>query len=685
MTHSFRWLHLTDLHWGDRTELKNEWAIIEDKLRADFQTLKNAEKLGGPIDAVFFTGDLVNFGEKDEFDALTPKLSKLLENLNSDDSLPWFFAIPGNHDLKRPPLDDDGLRHLSRYFEDKKVRDNVWKKKHSTEYKTIENAFQNYVQWWKDLKGPFRKPEEFLYGYFPGDLIATLACRDFKIGVIGLNTAAIQLAAGSYEGKIQIRTEQMSLPLNGDYTDWMREHDSCFLLTHHPPDWYCEASKKAYTGFIYQKSHFCAHLCGHVHEPKVHYQQMQSADQDGPKWITALSLFGREERFEIEKEKVKKSIQRQFGYQAGKLEILNGQAEVRIWPRRIRQLKSNNQWFVGPDPEFENESLLIGRFNVQKREKSSPNKPMKEPSRQFMAGQGRIEEQSTFRQVLSDGIRSLLAKPHLNAFCDFAMADLGESIELTQHLVQDLDLIESLDFLTRTCRAFFENLSSGNLDKVLMDLEVLAGWLSLLSLKEEWEPKLCEDDQEFSGIDFYIPVRHFPSVEIVISKIRINPARFTFEATNTTTFRGENQIEYPDPSECGPECTDMVNHIKAVLWCKMSPKQEAMVIETLPDGRKRAKRFAPWMNERLIEKFFSTKSKEWRPTPYLLLNPSREGSLQISQDVLSQLRKDLAPLQIICLTQEEDIWKEGLNEEKVLEELESFFDVLQEAYDKLKG
>src|SRR6266498_3859697 len=99
---SVRWLHLSDLHRG-MTPQKWLWANIESEF---FDDLKKLYDRCGPWDLVLFTGDLTQRGGADEFSKLNETLERLYNVLRSIGSDPTFLAVPGNHDLVRPNVND---------------------------------------------------------------------------------------------------------------------------------------------------------------------------------------------------------------------------------------------------------------------------------------------------------------------------------------------------------------------------------------------------------------------------------------------------------------------------------------------------------------------------------------------------------------------------------------------------
>lgn len=129
MTHSFRWLHLTDLHWGHKAQEK-DWDNFEGEFRDDLKRVLGERRVNGKIDAVFFTGDLVNKGTQSEFDQLNEFLVELWEWFDDLGMQPYFFPVPGNHDLKRPDPNHPGIGGLKLLRTHHHSSPDFWEKKH---------------------------------------------------------------------------------------------------------------------------------------------------------------------------------------------------------------------------------------------------------------------------------------------------------------------------------------------------------------------------------------------------------------------------------------------------------------------------------------------------------------------------------------------------------------------------
>ena len=144
---AFRWLHLTDLHWG-LTGQKHLWPTIREKF---FEDLGRLHAVTGPWDAVLFTGDLVQKGDPAEFSQLDESvLGPLWNRFRELDSNPVLLTVPGNHDLKRPGakarktptirwlLEPDGFQKIAEEF---------WNDRRSPYRRAIDSAFKAYQTW----------------------------------------------------------------------------------------------------------------------------------------------------------------------------------------------------------------------------------------------------------------------------------------------------------------------------------------------------------------------------------------------------------------------------------------------------------------------------------------------------------------------------------------------------------
>lgn len=342
----FSWLHFSDLHWGT-DDHKDYWGAIEPKMFADFEKLQ--KRCNCKWDAVFFTGDLVNSGKKAEFDKLTERIQRILDHLKKNNSDPWLMVIPGNHDLVRPLHISSACKCLTQLWDnDDEIRNCIWKKNEESDYlQMIRTAFENFNMWSNELDKLFKIPKPMKSGLLPGEFSVTVQKGIYNIGVIGLNTAFLQLTDSSYREKLDTNPAQMVELCGVNHQDWVDKHDVCFLLTHHPMEWLSPRSKNDFESVISPPGRFALHLCGHQHEALLSRYSSGGAD-DYRNIECGYSLFG----LQTFKNWSKNSEEeRRHGYSAGCIYFSDEKADLRIWPR-LGKKKQDNAWGFDPDPSF---------------------------------------------------------------------------------------------------------------------------------------------------------------------------------------------------------------------------------------------------------------------------------------------------------------------------------------------
>ncbi len=333
---TFRFLHLTDLHLGMAGQAPL-WPNVEEIFFADLKTL--LEQVG-PWDLVLFTGDLTQRGTQAEFDAVDKLLQKFWARFEEWGFTPELLAIPGNHDLVRSEDEaDPALINLLHSWHVPEVQASVLDKADSPQRRIIAAAFQNYAHWWEHT--PIPKPAQLVNGLLPGDCSATFAVDGFKLGVVGLNTAYLQLAEGDFEGKLHLDVRQLHVVCNGHAPDWTRRHDACLLLTHHPVQWLAPEAQQHFSSEIYSPpERFALHLFGHMHEGT----------------LTAMALGGGAERRRLQGASLfslepwgTQQAKREHGYSLCELKLEDGELGLRIWPRRAVPQQDGSRKIVRDD------------------------------------------------------------------------------------------------------------------------------------------------------------------------------------------------------------------------------------------------------------------------------------------------------------------------------------------------
>lgn len=174
----------------------------------------------------------------------------------------------------------------------------------------------------------------------PGDFACTLACGAQRIGIVGLNTAFLQLQGGDYHGKLVWDARQLQAVCGGAVDDWLNRHDLCLLLTHQEPNWLTPEALKHGESEIAPAGRFAVHLFGHNHEAAI--QTIRTGgNPDATRSWCGCSVFGMELFGEPPK------LTRSHGYAAGRITFEQGQASLRIWPRIAKN--TTGPWRFIPD------------------------------------------------------------------------------------------------------------------------------------------------------------------------------------------------------------------------------------------------------------------------------------------------------------------------------------------------
>ena len=331
---TIRWLHLTDLHFGD-PHVKSLWS---DNIEAAFvaDLAGRAAERGGPLDLLLFTGDLVFSGSDEQFAAFERWLQRLYAHL---DRLglgnPVLLAVPGNHDLIRP--ETDAARSLMDGWHTGTLS--------AKEYPLLANAFAAYKAWWSARSAQLPGLQA---GILPGDFATTLDREGYKLGIIGLNSAFLHLTGGNLQGQLMLSEEQLSAVCGGSVNDWISQRHLTLLLTHHPPSWL--KNRAQYDSEIAPPGRFAVHLYGHMHTPESGTESRGEGPQR--RLLQGASLFGLEH--------VDGNQVREHGYVLGTLRFGTEQTTLQLTPRRAHK-QQGGSWSFSTDSTYS----LIGNSTAE--------------------------------------------------------------------------------------------------------------------------------------------------------------------------------------------------------------------------------------------------------------------------------------------------------------------------------
>ncbi|MDF0730018.1 metallophosphoesterase [Pseudomonas entomophila] len=351
MSKKFTWLHLSDLHVGQNNQ-SWLWPNFKSVFLEDLEALLQET---GSIDAVIFSGDLTQRGSTQEFNELTTILEEIWEVLLAAGSQPILFTVPGNHDLSRPDESPAG-EVLKEWWDKSKVREAFWKKD-THYYPHVCGAFDNYIAWQQSLDNhPTINIGPHTTGFIPGDKSATIELNGIKVGLVGLNSAFLQLTGDDYEGKLDLNVKQVLAITNDSPQEWCLQHDINFLITHHPSAWLKDVAH--FEEHIYHPNRFTAHLFGHVHDP-----DNVTISRAGMvrKQVPAASLFGLAYVDDSE------TLSRAHGYSIGVIELDDAGGSWKLWPRKSHVGKDNSRKFI-PDydlPLQKGKEFLTERLSIR--------------------------------------------------------------------------------------------------------------------------------------------------------------------------------------------------------------------------------------------------------------------------------------------------------------------------------
>lgn len=372
---SFSWLHLTDFHYG----LDGQNSLWPNLRQPFLDDLAKLHELSGPWQAVLFTGDLVQQGKSEEFREMQrevlERLREQLTALGSGEAV--LLAVPGNHDLYRPDpkednaaidalLNKDGFSLISKKF---------WDNPAGAYRRVVNNAFAAYCEWWQGAR-----PADLTTGLIPGDFACTLKCGERRIGIVGLNTAFLQLQGGDYQRKLVWDARQLQAVCDGAVDDWQKRHDLCLLLTHQGPDWLTDEARKHGASEIASAGRFALHLFGHNHEAAIQITS-SGGNTDAIRQSCGCSVFGMESFGEPPK------LARSHGYAAGRITFEQGQANLRFWPRIATNKPIGNGWRFTSDSthavlqsDHGTAPILIPYYPLNPSAGTSPPAPQPSPA-----------------------------------------------------------------------------------------------------------------------------------------------------------------------------------------------------------------------------------------------------------------------------------------------------------------
>ncbi|MCR8714357.1 metallophosphoesterase [Stenotrophomonas indicatrix] len=332
-----RILHISDLHQG----MGLQKVLMPAYRKALFDDFKELADISGSWGLVVFSGDLVQSGRREEYEALESFLQEVWGCFDKIGFNPILFSVPGNHDLSRPTSGSIGEKAFSHWWDGEDLSVHLFEG--TGGYKeTISSVFSGYVEWQRNSRIP---QAGFKPGLLPGDASSSLDLGGVSVGVVGLNSAWLQLSAQDAKERLHVDARQL-LGVCADPDSWADSHDLTLLVTHHPLDWLHERSRMQWRSEIDTHTRFDFHLHGHMHDHMI--TALQQGGGEIRRTLQASSLFG------LEKVGVRQ-IERRHGYSLLSYSKGDGSPEVSLYPR-VGVVIANGQHKLVPD-----QAVGIGR------------------------------------------------------------------------------------------------------------------------------------------------------------------------------------------------------------------------------------------------------------------------------------------------------------------------------------
>lgn len=334
----FSVIHLSDLHMG-MTGQKWMWPTFKTIF---FNDLRLQYEKTGPWDLVIFSGDLTQKSSPDEYIALTTALTELWTVFNSLGCSPKLFVVPGNHDLQRPSKIDAHAVALGAWWHTPDIHQDFWENSASPYRTTLMSAFAAYTEWTASLADTPISLVADETGLLPGDVSARIHKDGGSLGLVGLNSAWLQLSDKDWRGNLNIHARQLLSVTRDDPDAWVASNTFNLLVTHHPTTWLHPEATAHWSAEIHVNARFSAHLFGHMHESITQQSTLNGTPQKIA--IQAPSIFGLE--------MIADELQRNHGYSFLQLMRNLDAKTLKIWPRFAFPLKDGSRRLIA-DPNWD--------------------------------------------------------------------------------------------------------------------------------------------------------------------------------------------------------------------------------------------------------------------------------------------------------------------------------------------
>ncbi len=243
------WLHISDLHWRE-TEAYEANVVAQALLRDLANRTEIAPELA-KIDFIFVTGDIAFAGRPEEYMLAARFLKDLLRTTRvRKDRL---FIVPGNHDVDRNAVLEDGHRAVAqldnRWLVNRLLGDEI-------DRATVMRRFHRYRQFVNDYLGKYLFFDGARYFYVKK---RKLAGR--QIAILGLHSAWAS-ASDNDRHNLFLGGRQVRIAL-----EKAKRADIRIALLHHPFEWLRDFDRDNCEPLLLRGCDFVLH--GHLHRTEI--------------------------------------------------------------------------------------------------------------------------------------------------------------------------------------------------------------------------------------------------------------------------------------------------------------------------------------------------------------------------------------------------------------------------------
>lgn len=333
----FNVIHLSDLHMG-MTSQGWMWPTFKTIF---FNDLRQQYERTGPWDLVVFSGDLTQKSSAQEYAALTTAMTELWSVFDSLGCTPKLFVVPGNHDLKRLSETDAHALALQNWWKTQVIHQEFWEDSESPYRATVSGAFAAYTDWIASLTSTSIPLAADVTGLLPGDVSACIDKDGASLGLVGLNSAWLQLNNEDWRGQLNIHVHQLLSVTRNDPDAWVASNAFNLLVTHHPTTWLHAEASTHWNSEVCANGRFNAHLYGHMHESVAGQSTINGCAKTIA--IQAPSIFGLKT--------IRNGVQRNHGYSFLQLKKCADEKALKLWPRFAYPLADGTRRLIA-DPTW---------------------------------------------------------------------------------------------------------------------------------------------------------------------------------------------------------------------------------------------------------------------------------------------------------------------------------------------